>query len=580
MANKTGDFLPLQLTNTGRDMLTQSRNGQTLTFTKIIIGDGTAITTEIDGLTAIKSKKLELPISKSETVHTGQMRLQFRVSNSQVTTSFYFREIGLMAKLNNGTEKLYAYTTSGNNARMVYDRTYPIQEKIVNIDTVTDNASDIRVILDTSIIYATKKDIETYLIPHKEAAEIDHPDSSVTTRKIRDKAVTMSKLADDVQSVLNTKYVRKTGDTMSGDLTLNNSNLNVSYGSYSHKISAEYNKLKIGTYYVTQQVVLNGTTRPKWENASGGDIALVRDIDAHKTATVLDHPDSSVTTEKLKDLAVTTPKINDKAVTMAKLADDVQTTLNTAYVRKVGDTMTGALVLDSTGKTAEPFTVKKGNVLHTISAGGGDGSNFDVGNVLNTNQTVLACRTRPVWYSRHDSNRGGTLAILSDLNNQVQTHHRTKPEIVPLVDWDRMTREGGGNRSSILNYKVYGSADLYAYGGNNTTLNARYKSYNAVLLLKEDFTTYDDLLIHYCIDDSLGGAAYNLIPTWQIDFSLSGIAPFNLTGGGYYYLWMVMPRNKINNGYDINPSTNTVFTTLFQNCAIIEIYGIRYRRLS
>ena len=579
MANKTGDFLPLQLTNTGRDMLTQSRNGQTLTFTKIIIGDGTATATEIDNLTAVKSKKLELPISKNETVHTGQMRLQFRVSNSQVTTSFYFREIGLMAKLNNGTEKLYAYTTSGNNARMVYDRTYPIQEKIVNIDTVTDNASDIRVILDTSIIYATKKDIETYLIPHKEAAELDHPDSSVTTRKIRDKAVTMSKLADDVQSVLNTKYVRKTGDTMSGDLTLNNSNLNISYGSYSHKISAEYNKLKIGTYYVTQQVVLNGTTRPKWENASGGDIALVRDIDAHKAATVLDHPDSSVTTEKIKDLAVTTPKINDKAVTMAKLADDVQTTLNTAYVRKVGDTMTGALVLDGTGKTAEPLTVKKGNVLHTISAGGGDGSNFDVGNVLNTNQTVLACRTRPVWYSRHDRNRGGTLAILSDINDQVQTHHRTRPEIVPLIDWDRMAQESGYSKSAVLEKTINTSNNVKAYGGWEGFASNIYGYNWGMILLKEDFMNYDDILIIYTNDNG-NSPTDTIFHTWELDFLLSQQHGFNLLKSGDTVQWIIAPRVELNSYKNWAKSTNTALACLYQNTIIVEVYGIRYRRLS
>ena len=578
MANKTGDFLPLQLTNTGRDMLTQSRNGQTLTFTKIIIGDGTATATEIDGLTAIKSKKLELPISKNETVHTGQMRLQFRVSNSQVTTSFYFREIGLMAKLNNGTEKLYAYTTSGNNARMVYDRTYPIQEKIVNIDTVTDNASDIRVILDTSIIYATKKDIETYLIPHKEAAELDHPDSSVTTRKIRDKAVTMSKLADDVQSVLNTKYVRKTGDTMSGDLTLNNSNLIISSGSAAHKINVTSNKVNIGTANVTQQVILNGTTRPKWENASGGDIALVRDIDAHKTTTVLDHPDSSVTTEKLKDLAVTTPKINDKAVTMSKLADDVQTTLNTAYVRKVGDTMTGALVLDSTGKTAEPLTVKKGNVLHTISAGGGDGSNFDVGNVLNTNQTVLACRTRPVWYSRHDSNRGGKLAILSDLNDQVQTHHRTQPEIVSLMDWDRMIREGGGDRSSIFSVQVAAANDIYAHGGDNGILRGKYGENQGVIFLKEDYMNYDEILFISCSD---GGwfTEYYSMKTWLFDYAMTQPMSFDITGGASFH-WKLAPKVKLKYYPRCPVSTNTMLITVSQNSAILDILGIRYRRLS
>lgn len=218
MPNKTGDFLPLQLTNIGRDMLTQGRAGHVLTFTKVAIGEGTATGTAVDSLTALKSHKLYLPISKNETVHAGQMRLQFRVNNKVVTTGFYFREIGLYAKVDNGTEQLYAYTTCGDKARMLYDNTYPIQERVINIDTVTDNAVNVKVILDWSIVYATKKDIVDSIKPHKELAELDHPDASVTTRKLRNKSVTPAKLSDELNTKLNNDFVKKTGDTMTGDL--------------------------------------------------------------------------------------------------------------------------------------------------------------------------------------------------------------------------------------------------------------------------------------------------------------------------------------------------------------------------
>lgn len=218
MPNKTGDFLPLQLTNIGRDMLTQGRAGHVLTFTKVAIGEGTATGTAVDSLTALKSHKLYLPISKNETVHAGQMRLQFRVNNKVVTTGFYFREIGLYAKVDNGTEQLYAYTTCGDKARMLYDNTYPIQERVINIDTVTDNAVNVKVILDWSIVYATKKDIVDAIKPHKELEELDHPDASVTTRKLRDKSVTPAKLSDELNNKLSNDFVKKTGDTMTGDL--------------------------------------------------------------------------------------------------------------------------------------------------------------------------------------------------------------------------------------------------------------------------------------------------------------------------------------------------------------------------
>jgi hypothetical protein len=52
------------------------------------------------------------------------------------------------------------------------------------------------------------------------------------------------------------------------------------------------------------------------------------DLGIHRTATVLDHPDQSVTTAKIKDGNVTTIKIGDAQVTLAKLAQDVQDMLN------------------------------------------------------------------------------------------------------------------------------------------------------------------------------------------------------------------------------------------------------------
>lgn len=217
---RSGDWNTLTLTNAGRDMLTLARDGHKLAFTKIVIGDGTATGSAIDPLLKIKSPRLELPIAKNETVHQGQMRLQFRISNAQVTTGFYFREIGLMATIDDREEILYSYTTCGSKARMIYDKTYPIQERIVNIDTITDNAANIKVILDLSIVYATKKDIVVELDKHREATEIDHPDSSVTTRKLKDKSVTVPKLADDVIDKLNSDFVKKAGDTMTGNLRI------------------------------------------------------------------------------------------------------------------------------------------------------------------------------------------------------------------------------------------------------------------------------------------------------------------------------------------------------------------------
>lgn len=367
MANKTGDFDVLKLTNAGRDMLTQGRAGHVLTFTKVVIGDGTATGAAIDSLTAIKSPKLTLPIAKNETVHAGQMRLQFRVSNSLVNTSFYFREIGLMAKIDDGQEKLYAYTTCGDKAKLVYDKTYPIQEKIINIDTVTDNAVNVKVILDLSIMYATKKDIVDMIKPHKELAELDHPDASVTTRKLRDKSVTLPKLADEVTDLLQKTYVKKTGDSMTGNLSLNNSSIgfNNGNGNYDTKIRIASNgNFDIGVTEdranknATTQLLLHSQNKPKWYNSTNGS----------------------------KEIATTEDVLNETV----------------KYLPLAGGTMKG----DITFKRNQSSIKLDGgtNKIHSITVGGTNGENLDIGSAKQTSQANLCCYNRPGWYGKDKTN--------------------------------------------------------------------------------------------------------------------------------------------------------------------------------
>lgn len=367
MPNKTGDFDVLKLTNAGRDMLTQGRAGHVLTFTKVVIGDGTATVAAIDSLTAVKSAKLTLPIAKSETVHAGQMRLQFRVSNSLVNTSFYFREIGLMAKVDDGQEKLYAYTTCGDKAKLIYDKTYPIQEKIINIDTVTDNAVNVKVILDLSIMYATKKDIVDMIKPHKELAELDHPNESVTTRKLRDKSVTLPKLADDVNNLLQRTYVKKTGDTMTGNLSLNNSSIGFNNGNNTHdtKIRVASNgNFDIGVTEdsanknATSQLLLHSQNKPKWYNSANGS----------------------------KEIATTEDVLNETV----------------KYLPLAGGTMKG----DITFKSNQSSIKLDGgtNKIHAIAVGGTNGENLDIGNAKQTSKANLCCYNRPGWYGKDKTN--------------------------------------------------------------------------------------------------------------------------------------------------------------------------------
>ena len=167
-----GRFAKTIVTTAGKEMIAKSQNGQTLTFTRVALGDG-LIGNEDDpvNFTAIKNERLSAPIAKYTDRGNGQFELQFRVSNQEVETGFWHREIGVMAKIDEGEEQLYAYTTAGNQASFLYDKTTPIEERIVNVAFVIGNAQNVQVIVNSSIIYVTLEDMEEALDTHNSSAD-------------------------------------------------------------------------------------------------------------------------------------------------------------------------------------------------------------------------------------------------------------------------------------------------------------------------------------------------------------------------------------------------------------------------
>ena len=172
----TGQFAKTIVTDVGKDMIAKSQNGQTLTFSRVALGDGLVGEEEdVTKFTAVKNERLSLPIAKYSNLGNGQFQIQFRLTNSQVESGFWHREIGIMAKIDNGQEQLYAYTTAGNKASFIYDKTTPVEERIVNVNFVIGNAQNLKVIINSSVIYATIEDLEEALDAHDAGADAHEP---------------------------------------------------------------------------------------------------------------------------------------------------------------------------------------------------------------------------------------------------------------------------------------------------------------------------------------------------------------------------------------------------------------------
>lgn len=118
--------------------------------------------------------------------------------------------------------------------------------------------------------------LKSDLSKHRTLEELDHPDASVTTRKIRDHAITKDKLSADLLLNIDAK-ANKAGDTFTGLVTFNEGlkipsldllNTNTFHSIKSSLNARDESDLDIGTYDTTHQVNLCSINNPGWLDAN------------------------------------------------------------------------------------------------------------------------------------------------------------------------------------------------------------------------------------------------------------------------------------------------------------------------
>lgn len=147
------------------------------------------------------------------------------------------------------------------------------------IDSMLTNLkNELRASLDTTgdglkqLVNSLKSDLSK----HRTLEELDHLDASVTTRKIRDHAITKDKLSVDLLLNIDAK-ANKAGDTFTGLVTFNEGlkipSLDLLNTNTFHSIKSSLNArgesdLDIGTYDTTHRVNLSSTNNPGWLDAN------------------------------------------------------------------------------------------------------------------------------------------------------------------------------------------------------------------------------------------------------------------------------------------------------------------------
>ena len=179
-------FANLTFTSQGTQMLVQAQNSHTLTFTCGKLGSGVlADSDDISKFTDLKSPKMTLPIVSVDDSNEEKLVLTFDTSNTELEEGFVSREIGIFAKLDNGSETLYAYSNAGNNYDYIPSKDTPSDENRLVVNLVVSSSANISVKIDKSIVYTHKSDVEEMIATH-DASDTAHETRFKLFEKISD----------------------------------------------------------------------------------------------------------------------------------------------------------------------------------------------------------------------------------------------------------------------------------------------------------------------------------------------------------------------------------------------------------
>ncbi|MFW5433693.1 phage tail protein [Paenibacillus apiarius] len=239
-----GAFGGIILTNKGRNLQAKAQTGVELKYTRVGVGDGQLAGQSIPTLTKLISEKKSLPLTKLKLQGQGQGKAVVGtvLSNQEVSTGFYFRELGIYAQDPDEGEILYGYGNSGANAEYIPPAGgADIIEKSIDVIVIVGQAQNVSAVIDSSLVWATQEDVSKVLSEAKsytdqKVADIDlskiTPESigAETPAGAQEKAnlaETNAKSHADTkatQAETNAKNasVPRSGGTISGDLAVNN----------------------------------------------------------------------------------------------------------------------------------------------------------------------------------------------------------------------------------------------------------------------------------------------------------------------------------------------------------------------
>lgn len=146
-------FPKMTLTNAGQALQTKVLAGETLTFTRIALGDGQLNGQPIAPLTALISQKAAVEVDSVRVVNTTTAQAAGFFSNEDISTGFWWRETGLFAQDPDVGEILYGYTNAGDAGDYIPTVADTRIEKYIYCSIAVANADTVNITIPSSDTY-------------------------------------------------------------------------------------------------------------------------------------------------------------------------------------------------------------------------------------------------------------------------------------------------------------------------------------------------------------------------------------------------------------------------------------------
>lgn len=146
-------FPKMTLTNVGQALQTKVLAGETLTFTRIALGDGQLNGQPIAPLTALISQKATVEVDSVRVVNNSTAQAAGFFSNEDVSTGFWWRETGLFAQDPDVGEILYGYTNAGDAGDYIPTVADTRIEKYIYCSIAVANADTVNITIPSSDTY-------------------------------------------------------------------------------------------------------------------------------------------------------------------------------------------------------------------------------------------------------------------------------------------------------------------------------------------------------------------------------------------------------------------------------------------